>query len=182
MKSLVIYRSKYGSTEQYARWIQEELSAELDSIDNLKKYKIEDYDTIIFGEGVYAGQFKTAKHLIPIIEKHPNKRYIFFMVGIADMEDPENREKLYGDLAKAMGPAVEKVKVFFLRGVLDYGKMNLKHKTMMWMLVTYLERKPEKDLPKDADQLISTYGRKVSFIDKDSLKPLIRYAKEETTE
>lgn len=74
--------------------------------------KIEDYDTIIFGEGVYAGQFKTAKHLIPIIEKHPNKRYIFFMVGIADMEDPENREKLYGDLAKAMGPAVEKVKVF----------------------------------------------------------------------
>jgi hypothetical protein len=81
-----------------------------------------------------------------------------------------------------MGSAIENVKVFFLRGVLDYGKLNFKHKTMMWMLVKYLKRKPEKDLPKDADQLISTYGRKVSFIDKDSLKPLIRYAKEETTE
>jgi menaquinone-dependent protoporphyrinogen IX oxidase len=182
MKSLIIYRSKYGSTEQYARWIQEELSAGLDSIDNLKKYKIEDYDTIIFGEGVYAGQFKTAKHMIPIIEKYPDKRYIFFMVGIADMKDSENREKLYGDLAKAMGPAIEKVKVFFLRGVLDYSRMNFKHKTMMWMLVNYLERKPEKDLPKDADQLISTYGGKVSFIDRNSIKPLVEYAKEESFE
>ncbi|NMD44890.1 MAG: flavodoxin, partial [Clostridiales bacterium] len=44
MKSLVIYRSKYGSTEQYARWIQEDLSSQLDSIDNLNKYKAEDYD------------------------------------------------------------------------------------------------------------------------------------------
>ena len=182
MKSLILYRSQYGSTEQYARWIQEELSARADNFDNLKKYDIEDYDLIIVGEGVYAGQLKTAKQLIPIIEKYPDKRFIFFMVGIADMEDEENREKLYSDLAKAMGPAVEKMKVFFLRGVLDYGKMNLKHKSMMWMLVNFLKRKSEEDLPKDADKLIGTYGGKVSFIDKNSIKPLIEYVKGEFSE
>lgn len=182
MKSLILYHSQYGSTEQYARWIQEELSAQADSFDNLGKYDIRDYDLVIVGEGVYAGQFRTPKQMIPIMEEYPDKRFIFFIVGIADMEDRENREKLYSDLAKSMGSAIEKVKVFFLRGVLDYGKLNFKHKTMMWMLVSYLKRKPEKDLPKDADQLISTYGRKVSFIDKDSLKPLIRYAKEEASE
>lgn len=182
MKSLILYHSQYGSTEQYAHWIKEELSSQSDCFDNLKKYDIEEYDLIIVGEGVYAGQLKTPKRLIPIIEKYPDKRFIFFMVGIADMEDQENREKLYHDLAKAMGPAVEKTKVFFLRGVLDYSKLNFKHKTMMWLLVNYLKRKPEKDLPKDADQLISTYGKKVSFIDKNSIKPLIRYAKEELSE
>jgi menaquinone-dependent protoporphyrinogen IX oxidase len=182
MKSLILYHSQYGSTEQYAHWIKEELSSQSDCFDNLKKYDIEEYDLIIVGEGVYAGQLKTSKRLIPIIEKYPDKRFIFFMVGIADMEDQENREKLYHDLAKAMGPAVEKTKVFFLRGVLDYSKLNFKHKTMMWLLVNYLKRKPEKDLPKDADQLISTYGKKVSFIDKNSIKPLIRYAKEELSE
>ena len=182
MKSLILYHSQYGSTEQYAHWIKEELSSQSDCFDNLKKYDIEEYDLIIVGEGVYAGQLKTPKRLIPIIEKYPDKRFIFFMVGIADMEDQENRKKLYHDLAKAMGPAVEKTKVFFLRGVLDYSKLNFKHKTMMWLLVNYLKRKPEKDLPKDADQLISTYGKKVSFIDKNSIKPLIRYAKEELSE
>ncbi len=182
MNSLILYHSQYGSTEQYAHWIKEELSSQSDCFDNLKKYDIEEYDLIIVGEGVYAGQLKTPKRLIPIIEKYPDKRFIFFMVGIADMEDQENREKLYHDLAKAMGPAVEKTKVFFLRGVLDYSKLNFKHKTMMWLLVNYLKRKPEKDLPKDADQLISTYGKKVSFIDKNSIKPLIRYAKGELSE
>ncbi|MGI6578937.1 MAG: flavodoxin domain-containing protein [Saccharofermentanales bacterium] len=179
MKSLVLYRSQYGSTEQYARWIQEELSCQSDHIDNLSKYDISDYDLIIVGEGVYAGQLKAAKKLIPIIEEYPDKKYIFFMVGIADMEDQENRDKLYSDLAKAMGSAIEKMKVFFLRGVLDYSKLNFKHKTMMWMLVKYLKGKDEKDLPKDGDQLISTYGKKVSFIDRNSIEPLIKYAKEE---
>ncbi|MGI6174191.1 MAG: flavodoxin domain-containing protein [Christensenellales bacterium] len=179
MKSLILYRSQYGSTEQYARWIQEELSAQCDTIDNIGKYDVEDYDLIAMGEGVYAGVFKTPKQLVPIIEKYPEKRYVFFIVGIADMEDRENRDKLYGDLAKVMGPAIEKVKVFFLRGVLDYGKMGFKHKAMMWMLVKYMKTKSEEDLPKDADQLIDTYGGKVSFIDRKSIDPLIRYAKGE---
>ncbi|NLZ56220.1 MAG: hypothetical protein GX900_06110 [Clostridiaceae bacterium] len=182
MKSLVLYRSQYGSTEQYAHWIGEELAAETDSFDNLKKYDFDDYDLIVVGEGVYAGQMKAAKRLAPLVEQYPDKRFIFFIVGIADMEDQENREKLYADLAKAMGPAVERVKVFFLRGVLDYAKMGLKHKTMMWLLVKYLQRKPEEELPKDADQLIATYGGRVSFMDKNSIEPLVRYAKGESAE
>lgn len=182
MKSLIFYRSQYGSTEQYARWIQEELSSQLDQFDNLGKYDIKDYDLVIVGEGVYAGQLKTPKQLIPIIEKYPDKRFVFFMVGIADMEDQENREKLYSDFTKAMGPAAEKTKVFFLRGVLDYSRLSFKHKTMMWLLVNYLKRKPEKDLPKDADKLIGTYGKRVSFINKNAIEPLIRYAKEELSE
>ncbi len=177
MKTLILYRSLYGSTEQYARWIHEELPSQVDSFDNIDKYDIADYDTIIVGEGVYAGQLKAAKQLVPVIEKYPDKKFIFFIVGIADMESRENSDKLYSDLAKAMGSAIEKTKVFFLRGVLDYDKMNLKHKTMMWMLVKYLKTKAEEDLPKDGNQLIETYGKRVSFIDKDSIEPLVGYAK-----
>jgi menaquinone-dependent protoporphyrinogen IX oxidase len=187
MKSIILYRSQYGSTKQYASWIQEELSSEgvssqCDSFDNLGKYDMRDYDVVLVGEGVYAGNFKTPKNLIPIMEKYPEKRYIFFIVGIADMENQENRTKLYNDLAKAMGPAIEKTKVFFLRGALDYSKLNFKHGAMMWMLVKYLKRKPEEDLPEDADKLIDTYGGKVSFLDKYSIKPLIRCAKEGLSE
>ncbi|HHT25154.1 MAG TPA: hypothetical protein GXZ76_06530 [Clostridiaceae bacterium] len=116
MKSLILYRPLYASTEQYARWIQEELSSQLDRIDKLQKYDIK----------------------------------------------------------------IEKTKVFFLHGVPDYSKLSLKHRSIMWMLVNYLKRKPEKDLPKDGDQLISNYDGKVSFTDRNSIKPLIEYAKEDS--
>lgn len=183
MRTLILYRSLYGSTEQYARWIHEELpSSQLDSFENIGRYNMADYDTIIAGEGVYAGQMKAAKQLVQIIEKYPDKKFIFFIVGIADMEDLENREKLYSDLEKAMGPAIKKTEVFFLRGVLDYEKMNLKHKTMMWMMVKYLKTKSEEDLPKDGDQLIETYGKRVSFIDRDTIAPLVKCALGEVAE
>lgn len=178
MKSLILYRSQYGSTEQYAHWIQEALSSQADHFDNLEKYDIQDYDLIIVGEGVYAGQLKTPKQLIPIIEKYPDKKFIFFMVGIADMEEQENREKLYNDLAKAMGPVIEKTKVFSARSArLQQAKFQAQNHDVDVGKLS--KRKPEKDLPKDADQLISTYGKKVSFIDKNSIEPLIKYANEE---
>ena len=77
MKALILYRSQYGSTERYARWIQEELSAQADHIGNLEKYDMKDYDLIIVGEGVYAGQLKTPKR--PVIEKYPDKNSSFPM-------------------------------------------------------------------------------------------------------
>ena len=108
MKSLILYRTIYGSTKQYAKWIQEELSSQLDCIDNITKYNIDDYNFIIVGEAVYAGQLKTPKHLIPIIEKYPNKTFIFFIVGIADMEDKENRDNYMVILLKLWVPLLKK--------------------------------------------------------------------------
>lgn len=50
----VIYKSKYGSTKQYAEWISEALKADLFERGNIKYENLYKYKTIIFGGGLYA--------------------------------------------------------------------------------------------------------------------------------
>ena len=54
-RTVVIYKSKYGTAEKYARWIAEELDCEVRSLDETKARDLEPYDNIIYGGGVHAG-------------------------------------------------------------------------------------------------------------------------------
>ena len=120
MKNLVFYKSQYGSTKEYAQWISEDLDCPVDDFANMDKYDIQEYDAIIFGEGIYAGKLNSPKRIKEIIRKYPQKTYAFFLVGLADMTDVENTNKLYADLEQYMGDDIKKIKVFFLRGAIDY--------------------------------------------------------------
>ena len=175
MKNLVLYTSKYGSTKQYAQWIGEALHCPVDEFANLDHYDLNDVDTIICGEGVYAGRLKSPKSLQEIIRKYPDKNYVFFLVGLADANDAENRDRLYADLKKYLDDDIEKIKVFFLRGAIDYSKLSFMDRSMMWMLYQTLKHKPKDELPEDAQQAIETYGKKVDFVDKAAIKPIIDY-------
>ena len=100
---IVIYKSKYGSAEQYARWIAEELDCEVRCLDDVKARDLEPYDNIIYGGGVHAGGiegFDTFRKWIrPILKDayfgsfdesvnfrqdwyKPSKKIVIFAVGI----------------------------------------------------------------------------------------------------
>ena len=51
----VVYCSRYGSTKQYAQWLAEDLGADLYDVRRVYKEKLETYDTIVFGGGLYYG-------------------------------------------------------------------------------------------------------------------------------
>lgn len=53
--TIVVYRSKYGSTDIYAKWIGEALGCRVSEIRNLKKRDLERYKIIIYGGGIHAG-------------------------------------------------------------------------------------------------------------------------------
>ena len=54
-KTIVIYKSKYGASAQYAAWIAEELGCRAVSIDEFKKNDLKNYENVIYGGGVQAG-------------------------------------------------------------------------------------------------------------------------------
>ena len=54
MKTIVVYRSKYGSTKAYAEWISEALGCEMIEFKEAKIEQLMKYDTIIYGGGLYA--------------------------------------------------------------------------------------------------------------------------------
>ena len=71
----------------------------------------------------------------------------------------------------------DNIKVFHLRGGIDYSKLNFMHKTMMSMLVKMVKKKDREELNAEQKEMIDTYGQVVDFTDKQSLQPIIEYIK-----
>lgn len=53
-KGIILYQSKYGATEKYARWLQEETGFDIMKTKGADISSLLKYNTIILGGGVYA--------------------------------------------------------------------------------------------------------------------------------
>ena len=142
MSVAVVYYSKYGTTEQYARWISEETGADLLDARKCKIRDLSGYDTIVYGGGIYAGGIKG----IELITKNwsgalEGKKVLVFAVGIT-VEDEANRQQcmeinfekrliswISGDEAEPssvrelLSQKMMPVTCFFLPGAYDPGKI-----------------------------------------------------------
>jgi hypothetical protein len=86
MRTLVVYQSKYGSTKQYAQWISEKLSADLQHVREVDSHALEAYDTIVFGSYLHVGKIVDIDFVLknwPILSK---KRFALFTVSAAPPE------------------------------------------------------------------------------------------------
>jgi ADP-ribose pyrophosphatase len=153
MSTIVIYKTKYGSTKQYAEWIAEELSADLKNADTVKPEDLTPYDTIIFGAGVYIGCISGIGLIQDNFEQFKGKNIILFTVGLTD---PKNKGK-YSELVSKNIPEnmMDAIKIFHLRGALDYKKIGLGNRLMMKRM----------KIPED------------NFVDKESIRPIIEAAR-----
>lgn len=179
MKTVVIYESKYGTTKKYAEWIADALSCDLFEKKSITPSALTGYDTIIYGGGLYAGGVSGIGLLKKNFSKISNKNLILFTCGLADPTDPDNvthiREGLTRVLTKEM---TEQIKIFHLRGGIDYSKLNFIHKSMMAMLHSTMKKKDYDSLRNEDREMLATYGKAVDFTDKNAILPIIQYVKE----
>lgn len=178
MKIAVIYASKYGSTETYARWIAEELDAGLYLVKAVSAEMLQDYDAVIYGGGLYAGGVDGLPAMVKQLSNMQNKPFILFTCGIADPQDPENMEHIRRELRKVLPPDLEARTTFFhLRGRLNYKQLNLVHRAMMAMLKRMILKKDPASLRAEDQQILETYGKDVNFIDRASIEPIVAYVR-----
>ncbi len=88
MKTIVVYSSQYGATEQYARWLAEALDADLYAVRAISADVLGGYDCILYGGGLYAGGVKGLPTFLKHFSKCEGKPLILFTCGIADPKDP----------------------------------------------------------------------------------------------
>lgn len=175
-KSVVVYKSKYGSTKVYAQWIAKELKCDIYESKDINYIKLLEYDYIIFGGGLYAGGINGCKIISKNFEKLKNKRIIIFTVGLSATQDKSIFKPLIDrNFSKDMQ---EKMAIFHLRGGMDYKKLSLIHKPMMAMLKLSVTKKKPEELSDDDKLMLETYGEKVDFIDVNTAIPIIKYVKE----
>lgn len=170
---VVVYESKYGSTKKYAQWIAEEAKADLIEKSEIDVNKLMEYDTIIYGGGLYASGIAGISTITKNYERIKDKKIIVFTVGLASTD----REEVFTPIiekrfSKNMS---EKIKFFHLRGCIDYNKLGIIHKSMMAMMKIMISKKNAKELTNDDKELLATYGGKADFVDKNTIAPLLLF-------
>lgn len=115
MNAIVIYKTKYGSTKTYAKWISEELGCEMVDAKEIKIEDILKYDTIIYGGGLYAEIINGVSLITKNLDKLEGKKIVVYSTGITPLDCTEYYDKyvIEKNFKKEM---LEKIKVYnFLR-------------------------------------------------------------------
>ncbi len=172
MSNIIIYGSYYGTTKKYAEEFSKRTNIEAVSFKDVNN--INDYDNIIYLGGLYAGGVLGMAKTLKKIDNIANKNIIIATIGLSDPTDEINKNNIRNNIKKQVPKEIfEKVKVFHLRGGIDYSKLNFAHRTMMKLLYNTVKKLPKEKQTAEDSAIIETYNKKVDFIDFSSLDKLI---------
>ena len=126
MRTLVIYKSKTGSTQKYAEEIARAIGGDILSIKKFKRKHIDNYDTIVFGGWVMGGKIQGLDDFLVHYDDMKDKNIIVFAVGMS-LVTKESRDNLISvnilDLYH--------VRFYQLRGSFDFNKLSFFTRILM---------------------------------------------------
>jgi len=131
MKSIIIYKGKYGATKQYAEWLGEELNLPVLSAELAETGQLISADFYIIGSSVYIGKLQIGKWLKKNLTTLKNKKIIFFQVGGTPPGETEKRQAY--NLSSIPGELIGQCDFYFLPGRLVKKKLLWFDKFMLKM-------------------------------------------------
>jgi len=131
MKSIIIYKGKYGATAQYAQWLGEELNILAYSADHSDDANLREYDLFIIGTSVYIGKLQIAPWLKANLPFIRNKKIILFLVAGTP---PHEKEKLQGYLKSGIPEEIwQNCQPFYLQGKMIMKDLSWKDRLLLKM-------------------------------------------------
>ena len=175
MKSVVVYKSKYGSTKIYAEWIAEDLGCKALDATKTKIDDLMEYDTIVYGGGLYAEVIAGVTLITKNIEKLENKKLIIFTTGITPLVCREYYD-VYVVKKNFKGDTYEKVKMFNYLGKMILSELSPVHRGALKTLKKIMsDKKNPTEMEKLLVDLCDADG---DFSDRTSIKELVEYARQ----
>lgn len=175
MNSLVIYKSKYGSAEAYAKLLAQDLGADLLKAEKVKPEDLSRYDAIIYGGGIYVGSVNGVSLLKKNWEIIKDKKIYLFTVGSAEVRAPETAKAILEGLRQKLPPEIlDKLKIYHFQGGMQYSKMSFLHRMMMKMLITAMRKKPENQRLDHEKHMIESYGKDVTVTDRTAVNDFVQ--------
>ena len=190
-RTIVIYKSKYGSTKKYAEWIAGELECPAVSIEDFKKGELKNYDKVIYGGAVQAGGIKELdkflkwiKSDLKLLDLYRNgkitaedlkksgvirRQYAIFAVGI-NLENEEARQQL---LDINFPKSYMKLPCFYLPG--EYHPENIKgaDKMIIGLAKKMVAKKKAADVTEEDRLLLERLEKGCNMIDRQRIVPII---------
>ena len=178
-KTLVLYYSKHGTTKQYAEWIASELNGDICRLRDVRQDTLGNYDVIVIGSGLYAGSIKGLDIIRRNHDKLKGRKLAIFTCGLSDFSKAANVKVIAARIDAAIPENIRgDTKTFFLRGGINYERLNFIDRILMaFMKMECLrEVKKEGDNASDDTKLfLATYGKIVDFTDRNSIMEIVEY-------
>ena len=174
MSTIVIYKSKYGSTKKYAEWISEELDCRMAEAKEIKPDILSEYDTIIYGGGLYAEVINGVHLITKNLDKLTDKKLIVYSTGITPTDCRDYYDKLV--IEKNFKPGMtDKIKVYNLPGKMIIDELSIVHRTAIKSLKKMMSK---KENPTEMEKLlIRLCDSDEDMTDRNAISELLEYAK-----
>ena len=168
IKVLIAYQSKYGSTKQYAEWIQQDTEGDLINIESDDKPDLARYDIMIIGGPVRTGNIVIA----PFIKEHwsvmKGKKVILFTTS----GTPPQHPKIQSIYEKSLPEEIRKeIKYFPL-----HGRISGKDLTLFDQFLISIGKVMEQD-----ETLKKDMGKDFDGVKRENLLPLLEYLEDVKT-
>lgn len=174
-KIVLYYKSKCGATKKYAEYISSILNCEMKDAISATDEEIDEYDTIIYGGGVYAGAIIGSNFLNNHQHVLKNKKVIVFAVGITEYDEFTSSEPLFRkNIPQSL---FNEIYTFNFFGSLDYKKLKFMEKFLFKSMLNNIKNKASY-LKTPTDNIIIKYWKKgIDLVDFESCDELLDCAK-----
>ena len=141
MSGIIVYRSTYGSTKQYANWIHEETAFPVhDSRDEGIPWR--EVDTAVIGCPILANRPMLAGWIEKNWDRMRGKKVVLFTTSGADPAQQPVNDWIDKALPRSIRSAIH---VFPLPGRFDYAHLKGPHKAMIWIAANLFGSKDVKN-------------------------------------
>lgn len=187
----IVYKSKYGATKDYAKWLKKalitrQIPCDIYEADKASMHDLEGYGAVVFAGGIYGGELSIAKALKDFA-KYLAKRLVNHTTSKqkeATTQGTQSTPKIYCiliGLSSSQSPRQstldknftlneqEGIEFHFLQGRLDFGKLDNADRERMNAYREMLRAKASKT----EEQKALLENEAVDFTRRDSLKCVI---------
>lgn len=170
-KGLIIYQSKYGATQKYAKWLQEATGYDCIRTKDASVEKAAQYKTIVLCGGKYASSIAGLSFLKKNFSRLRDKRIAIFCVGASAYDEKAFHEFKGHNLKNGL----ESIPLFYGRGAWDMDKMTFIDRTMCKLLQKSIAKKDPASYEPWMIGLMSAVGQREDWTDKQYLALLLEY-------
>ncbi len=174
-KILLVYQSKTGFTQSYARQAAKETGCELLRLKDATAKKLSEYDGVVFGSRAHAGRIDRYAKMRRLLQRSGVKNFALFVTGATPNKAKETVEDFWKqNLAEQ---ELSKLPHFYLQSGLCYEKMGLSDRLLMKMAAAMLRKKEEKSAEDQAFEAAISNSYDISS--EQYLEPLVEWIRRE---
>ena len=162
MSGIIIYKSNYGVTKQYAVWLGKETGYPAVEIRSLKKKVLLDADTVICGCPVLANSIPISKWIRKKWDILKNKKIILYTTSGTSPQNPQLRKIFESSFEPEM---LSNIKYFPQGGRMIFNELGVLDRMLM-----RLGQKMEKD-PGIREEMV----KDKDYVNRDDIKPILQY-------